>query len=448
MDALPSPSLTPSPTPPGLRRVALAGFITIALFFGGLGTWVATAQLQGAIIARGEVIVENYRKQVQHLTGGIVEDILVREGDWVERDQVLIRLNGETVAATRALYRARMNSLQAKRARLEAALADRTTIDWPQALQTRAAEDAELAQILASEDQIFAANRAARDSQEALYRAQIDQAESLEAGLARQEASIQAIIASMEDEIQAKAKLLDEGHIQRLHILELERNQNNNQARLEDVRTDRAQAEKRVQALELQISDLHQRYLQQAATQLGEVRDQIAALHEQLRPAEDAYRRLEIRAPVAGVVVNLNVRTEGGVIGGGQPLMEIVPRDSSLIVSTQVPTSKIDEVRRGQKAKVSLSAFSTRTTPKVDGAVSYVSADRMSTPQSSGERATQPYYLVYVTLDEDSLKAAIGDPSRLAPGMPAEVYIQTDASTMLSYILSPITGSLDRSFRE
>jgi HlyD family type I secretion membrane fusion protein len=166
-------------------------------------------------------------------------------------------------------------------------------------------------------------------------------------------------------------------------------------------------------------------------------------LREQLRPAEDAARRLEIRAPESGVVVNVNVRTEGGVIRGGEPLMEIVPANSRLIVSARLEPGKIDDVYVGQPAKVTLSAFSgRRQARKVEAQVTYISADRIESNQQP------PYYLVYLHLDPPSLQAAIGDASRLAPGMPAEVFIQTDARTMLSYLMSPITDSINRSFRE
>jgi HlyD family type I secretion membrane fusion protein len=436
-------SLSATKTPQlSYRSVIIAGLLCIGLFFGGLGGWAATAPLQGAVIAPGSVIVESYRKQVQHLTGGIVDSILVREGDRVEQGQVLIRLDGEAVEANRDLYRARMDSLQARQARLYTVLDNAEAIEWPSHVLQRAA-DPELAEVLRSETQIFEINRAARDSQELLYRARIRQQQQLVEGLQRQAVSIGEITQSMDEEIVAKRRLLDSGHIHLTHIMELQRAQNNNQARLEEVRTDRESARQGIESLELQIADLHQRYVQQAANELGQVRQAIVDLREQLRPAEDAARRLEIRAPESGVVVNVNVRTEGGVIRGGEPLMEIVPANSRLIVSARLEPGKIDDVYVGQPAKVTLSAFSgRRQARKVEAQVTYISADRIESNQQP------PYYLVYLHLDPPSLQAAIGDASRLAPGMPAEVFIQTDARTMLSYLMSPITDSINRSFRE
>ncbi|MFW6217326.1 MAG: HlyD family efflux transporter periplasmic adaptor subunit, partial [Desulfohalobiaceae bacterium] len=183
---------------------------------------------------------------------------------------------------------------------------------------------------------------------------------------------------------------------------------------------------------------------EEAASQLGEVRQSIVDLREQLRPAEDAAQRLDIKAPATGTVVNLEVRTEGGVIQGGKPLMEIVPRESELIISAKVPPDQIDDVRQGQDSNVRLQAFSRRYTKKVKGEVTYISADRIE-PEQKNE---SPHYLAYVDLDPESLKEAIEDPEKLTPGMPAEVYIQTEGKTVLRYILSPILDSMDRAFRE
>ena len=265
------------------------------------------------------------------------------------------------------------------------------------------------------------------------------------AGLEQQLRSTEQIRASLSEEIAAKRRLLSEGHIDLIHIMELERAQMSYQAEMDELNTDLDQAKQAVAAAELKIADLHLRYVQEAAEQLGEVRQAIVDLREQLRPAEDEVQRLDIRAPSSGVVVDLQVRTEGGVIRAGEPLMEIVPADGSLIISARVPPEKIDDVARGQRATVSLSAFSTRTTPKVTGRVSYVSADRAETSQES---ADELHYLAYVVLDEDSLQTAIGDSGRLTPGMPAEVYIQTEKRTMLSYLMRPLSDSINRSFRE
>ncbi|MFO7803433.1 MAG: HlyD family type I secretion periplasmic adaptor subunit [Desulfovermiculus sp.] len=429
--------------PTSSKKVILVGLIFVALFFGGLGTWAAMAELQGAVIATGNIIVEAYRKQVQHREGGIVQEILVREGDTVEKGQVLIRLDGERERATRDLYRGQMDSLLARQARLRAEKDKEQSITWPQALKERA-DKTEVKENMETEQEIFETRLAAKQSKIKLNRARISQLQSQIRGQERQLKSVAKTIDSLDEEIQVKSELLEDRYLDRSQVMELQRNLHSYQVRRDELETEIEQAREKIKELELEIEDLEKEYTQESAAELGKVRQSILELREKLRPAEDACRRLEITAPASGVVVNVNVRTEGGVIQGGEPLMEIVPQESALIVSAQVQPDQIDDVQEGQLANVRLQAFSRRYTKKVSGEVTYVSADRVE-PK---DQRTPPHYLAYIELDQESLQNAIEDTAKLTPGMPAEVYIQTEAKTVLSYIMSPITESMDRAFRE
>ncbi|MFP4428456.1 MAG: HlyD family type I secretion periplasmic adaptor subunit [Desulfovermiculus sp.] len=429
--------------PTSSRRVIIVGLIFVALLFGGLGTWAATAKLQGAVIATGEIIVESYRKQVQHQEGGTIDKILVREGDLVEKGDVLVRMDGERVRAERNLYRGQMDAMLARQARLRAEKDQESSISWPKSLVDRS-DVQEVQENMETEEEIFESRLAAKESQVLLNRSRINQLQTQITGQERQIQSVQKTIASLEEEIEVKSDLLEGRYLDRSQVMELQRNFHSYRVRRDELKTEIEQSRERIKELELEIEDLEKQYIQEAADQLGDVRQSILELREKLRPAEDACRRLEIKAPASGTVVSMEVRTEGGVIRGGDPLMEIVPNDSSLIVSAQVEPGKIDDVRTEQKASVMLSAFPTRYTPKVDGEVTYVSADRIEPKQQN----TPPYYLAYIQLDKQSLNNAIDDPNKLTPGMPAEVYIQTEPQTVLDYILSPITESIDRAFRE
>ncbi|MFW6314125.1 MAG: HlyD family type I secretion periplasmic adaptor subunit [Desulfohalobiaceae bacterium] len=437
------PAESRSKLPSSPKRVIIVGLIFIGLFFGGLGYWAATTTLEGAVIAPGDVIVEKYRQQVQHRDGGIVQEIMVREGDLVQKDQVLIRLDGEEIRAQRDMYRARMDSLLARQARLKAEINNASSIIWPPQLQKRA-QLADAAESMASEKMIFESRTAAKESKVELLQAQILTQRAMIEGRERQLESIQDTIESLQKEIESKEPLLEEGFLEVTQLLELRRSLNSNRARLEELKAEIEHSRQRIQELELEIEDTQKRYAEEAASQLGEVRQSIVDLREQLRPAEDAAQRLDIKAPATGTVVNLEVRTEGGVIQGGKPLMEIVPRESELIISAKVPPDQIDDVRQGQDSNVRLQAFSRRYTKKVKGEVTYISADRIE-PEQKNE---SPHYLAYVDLDPESLKEAIEDPEKLTPGIPAEVYIQTEGKTVLRYILSPILDSMDRAFRE
>jgi len=429
--------------PTSSRNVIIFGLLFVGLFFGGIGGWAATASLEGAVIAPGDIIVETYRQQVQHRDGGIVKKIKVREGDYVQKGDVLITLDGEEIRAQRDMYRARMDSLQARQARLMAEMENAGFITWPPELLERSHLD-DAAESMESEEEIFRSRMAARNSKINLLQAQIDTQEALIQGREEQLGSVRETIESLKEEIQAKDPLLEGGFIDITELLELQRELNSNRARVDELGTEISQSRNRIRELQLEIEDLKKDYAQEAASELGEVRQSIVDLREQLRPAEDAARRLEITAPMSGVVVNQEIRTEGGVIQGGEPLMEIVPQETGLIVSARVNPDDIDDVRKGQDASVQLQAFPRRYTQKVVGEVTYVAADRVE-PQ---ERDEPPHYLTYIQMDPHSLAEAIGNPDKLTPGIPAEVYIQTEAQTVLSYVLSPIIDSMDRAFRE
>ncbi len=423
----------------------IIGLVCIGLLFGGLGTWAALATLHGAVIAPGEIIVESYRKRVQHLEGGIVQEILVREGDRVEEGQPLIRLEAEQVLATRDMFSGQLDALEARYARLRAEQTGAAAITWPERLPDRS-HLPEIKTIMAGEEEIFQARLQAKEGRIGLLRAQIGQLESRIESLNEQMLSRRRIIASLEEELAAKRQLLEGRFIERGHIMELERALAGQQVSREEARGEILLSRQRISELELQISDVENRYHEEAATQLGETRQAILDLQERLRPAEDAARRLVITAPVTGVVVNMRIHTEGGVIRGGEPLLDIVPRQERLIVSAMVPINQISEVAEGQHASVVLAAFSPRHTPRVDGRVIYVSADRAE-PEGQ-QQNLPPHFLAYIELDPVSLRQAIQDETRLTPGMPAEVYIQTEATTVLRYILRPITESMGRALRE
>lgn len=424
------------------RNVILLGFAFVLLFFGGLGGWMATAKLRGAVIAPGEIIVETHSKQVQHLDGGIVKEILVRDGDLVEKGQILIRLDGERIKASHDLYSAQLLSKLAQQVRLEAELLGLDQIVWPETLLRSQLADAE--ENIRSEEMIFKSRRDAKNARIDLLRARIQRQSTVLEGNSEQRLSVKKNLLSLQDEIEAKRILLEGKYLDLPHVMQLERSLNTLRAQIDELDTRSRHAIEMKNELNLEIKDLEKRYAEEASAELGAVRQAIADLRQNLRPVEDALNRLEIRATESGYVVNLNVRTEGGVIRGGEPLMEIVPRESGLVVMARVEPSKIDDVKKGQHASVSLSAFPMRYTPKVTGKVTYVSADRVESKQ----QGIPPHFVVYVEMEHDSLINAIGDVTRLTPGMPAEVFVQTGEKTVLSYLLTPITDSISRAFRE
>jgi len=425
-------------------KIIVIGVLVIFLFFGGLGGWASVAKINGAVIAPGEIQVDSNRKTVQHLEGGIVREILVREGSKVEKGQVLIRLEAENIIATCDMYRGQKDALTIRRERLIAEKENHPRIVWPREI-TAHSRDANIAELRDNEEKIFQSRRVARDGQISLIEAQIEQLRVQIDSAEQQLASLQIMITSMNEELAAKRVLLAGRYIEKSHIMGLERTLETYKLQKGQVAGDSAKYRQQVAELKLRIQEVANQYHQQAVEELGKVQSGIFEMEDRIRPLEDASRRLDIVAPVSGVVMDLKVHSRGGVIAPREPLMDIVPHDNPLIVTAKVDVRKITEVTLDQEASVMLSAFKQRVTPKVKGRVSYISADRLITQSVQG---AIPYYLVHIDLDKDSLREAIGDSSRLTAGMPAEVFIVTKARTVMNYILEPLTISIHHAFRE
>jgi HlyD family type I secretion membrane fusion protein len=426
------------------RPIIVAGLLVILFFFGGLGFWAATATISAAVIAHGEVKVDTNRKTVQHLEGGIIQEILVRDGDRVSRGQTLIRLEAEQVSAAFDLQQGQRDHLLAVKARLEAERDFRPSISWPQELLDRRRMP-NIGAIMEGEEKIFRARRSALQGQTGLLQTQIEQLQILVRSLDEQAEAVDRIVDSLKDEIESKTILMEGRYLEKSHIMELTRTMDGHLARQEQLIGERAQTRERIAELRLRIQDLRTQYLQEAVTRLGETQSALFELEDRRRPTVDQARRLEITSPDDGIVVGLKVHTTGGIIAPREPLMDIVPGDMPLIVVAQVEVHRINDVHMGQQAELVLSAFKQRTTPRAQGTVTYVSADRLTTQTPHGNF---PHYEVRVAIDRDSLIQAIGDPVQLTPGMPVEVYIKTRPRTIMEYLLEPVTAGLRKALRE
>lgn len=424
------------------RRISRAGIVLIVLAFGGLGGWAALAPLNGAVIVPGQIRVDSYRKTVQHLEGGIVKEILVRPGDHVKKDQPLIVLEDVQASAMVDVLRNQLDALLARGTRLLAEKRRLTRLDFPADLAKRAA-DPRVAVILKAETGFFQARRKLVDGQAELLRTQIKQTQEEIAGLTGQVKSADENIAYLKEEQGINESLYDKKFVAYTRLLTFKRAVAEKEEKRGEYLALIAQAKQKTSELNLRIASLYDNYAKEATDELKEVEKNITDIREKLRPSQDALKRQTITAPIAGEVVDLKVHTTGGVIAPREPLMDIVPQDSRLIVEGKVRVDDITEVSEGKEADVQLNAFKQRTTPKVAGKVTYVSADALVDNTPAGP---MPYYQVYVEVDRKSLRE-IGD-LRLAPGMPATAFIKTRARTPLEYLLQPITDTLRKAMRE
>jgi HlyD family type I secretion membrane fusion protein len=434
------PCVEACPERPPVHRPILIAVTVIVVFFCGIGAWAALAPLDSAAIAPGKVTVASNRKTVQHLEGGIIRELLVKEGDAIEEGQVIIRLDDTQTRTTLELLRSRQDTLLAREARLIAERDGTDTIDFPPALMSRRGEAA-VAKLLTGEQAVFTARRRAIQGRIDIFRKRIVQLgkeiASLEAQVVAEDKQLE-LVAEEHDSVET---LVNKGVMDKTRLLGLKRAA----ARLEGSRGEHqgliARAEQRIGETELQIIDLENSSLNEAVSALREVQSQLVESGQRLHAAEDILARTEIRAPQAGVVMGLNVHTETGVIAPGQRLLDILPKDDVLVIEAEVDPNDIDVVWVGLSAQVRLTAFKQRNTPPLEGEVTRVSADSFT-----HERTGATYFLARITIDpaeRDKL-----DGGELYPGMPADVMIVTGNQTAFEYFLTPVTDSFRHAFRE
>lgn len=428
-----------------IRRLNLIGVTIIVLLVGGIGGWAATAQLAGAVIAPGVIVVESNVKNVQHPTGGVVGEILVKEGDSVEEGQVVMRLDDTVARATFGVVYSQLNENMAREARLLAERDGVEEIDFPAALKSRMTEKSVISAIT-GEQKLFEARRLARAGQKSQLRERVAQSKEEIRGLSAQQDAKEREIGFIGEELKGVTDLYGKNLVSISRLMSLQRDKSRLEGERGQYIAEIARARGKISETELQILQLDQDFRSEVLKDLRETQGRIAELKERVTAAEDQFKRADIRAPQSGIVLQLTAHTVGGVVGNGETVMRIVPRGDSLVVEAKVSPPDIDQVRVGAHATVRIVAGDQRTTPEINGVLTRVSADLTRDQTSAGQQSGQPYYLVRVSLPDDMLHRP-GD-LRLMPGMPAEAFIQTSARTPLEYLLKPLNDQIARTFRE
>ncbi|MEE4454452.1 HlyD family type I secretion periplasmic adaptor subunit [Novosphingobium resinovorum] len=423
-----------------LRRELRAGFILCGALVFGLGGLAALLPMTGAVIGSGEVTVSSYVKEIGHPSGGVIAEIMVRDGDHVRKGQALLRLDSTVSGATATYTGENVDQLLARAARLTAERDGTNGVTFPSELMRRAAEP-NIAALMEQERKTFTLRRDARRSMAAQLGQRISQTQA-EVASSRTKArsySDQAIL--INDELNATRKLYEKRYTTLDRLNSLERSASGLGAEASSAREAAASGTAHIGELRLQMGSLQADARSTAAAELMDVLARISELRRAQVAADDNYDRSVIRAPQAGTIDKLAYRTVGGIVPAGQTILELVPDDDRMIVEATVSPVDVDQVHVGQKAILRFSAFSARTTPELTGTVSHVSADR-----TDDKTTHSAFYRVTVKLDKDEL-VKLKD-LRLRPGMPAETFIQTSKRTMLSYILKPLADQFFRAFRE
>jgi HlyD family secretion protein/epimerase transport system membrane fusion protein len=415
------------------RLVRAAVFIMV-FFLGGAAAWGAIAPISGAVVADGIVKIDTNTKSVQHLEGGIIREILVKEGEHVDVGQPLIALEDTDASSGLNILTDALNAQLAREARLTAEASLKETMDLPQELTQDPARNIQT--LVRNEEALFKAKRKTLLDQIDLINDQITHEAEAVTSLQAQIEATEEGLRYVEEQLQAGERLTEKRAIDRNSLLELKRKLTQEKQSLWEKRADLAVRRQNMAGLRLQIVNLQNEYSKTAEDELKETRQLIFEAREKIRPVLDALQRKTIRATVAGQVINLQATTIGGVIKPGETVLDIVPQSRDLIFEVKVRPRDADSVRVGQPAKIQLSAFNQRTTPLVDGTLTYISGDAIVPPNTQDP----PYYLTHVRADLEPLSPP--SDRELTPGMPVIAYVQTEPRTFFQYILSPVTSGM------
>lgn len=431
--------LSEAENPKAWRPVVWTGFIVMMLFFGGFGVWAALAPLGSGAIAQGQLQVSSNQKTVQHLEGGIIAAINVKDGDIVREGDVLIRLDDTRALVEFELLRKQFLTQLGTRARLEAERDDLAEINFPQDLLSAVSDD-DVKEVIAGQRRLFANRISARDSQFGLLRRRIQKTREEITALQAQQRADARQYELIQEEIRDVRGLYEKGLARKPQLLALERTAVQLEGSIGNRKALIARAEQTIAETDFQLLNTQERFKTEVETSLREVQDQLIDLRDRLKAARDALDRTRIRSPQDGKVYGMRFFTVGGVIGPGEAIMGIVPLGDTLVVKARIDPVDIDVVEVGAEASVRLTSFSQRTTQPIDGRLVSISADIVEPERGN------PYYEARVELDRESL--AKQPTLELVQGMPATVIISTGDQTLLEYLLAPLVRSFELGLRE
>ena len=421
-----------------IKHVALAGWIIIALFFGGIGSWAAIAPLNGAIVGNAIIKVDGNRKSVQHLDGGIVKDLRIKEGDKVNSGDVLIVLDETQARAEYDVLSQQYMVLRATEARLLTELDHGSELVMPEDLKK---EGSYFKSVWSGQVSQFDSRRAALEGQRNVIREKINQLGSQIVGGEAQVKAFTDQISSIRAEAKDIAPLVERGLIARPRILQLERTAFRLEGQIADATANIAKARQAIAEQQQQIAQLDNDRMADVTKDLRDTQAKMLEVIPKAMNAKAVLGRMEIRSPYAGRVVALTVFSVGGVIQRGEKILDIVPDQDSLTIEAQIAVEDISDIRPNMRAEVHLTAYKQRIVPIIHGDVIQVSADRLTDPKTNN-----PYYVAFVRIDAEELAAMPN--IKLYPGMPATVMIPTIQRTALDYIVGPLVMSFNHSFRQ
>ncbi|MEY3281002.1 MAG: hypothetical protein RL674_987 [Pseudomonadota bacterium] len=431
---IPDVSLVTNDAP--IRAIGMAVLLGTV---GILGTWSYLAPIDSAASASGFVTVKSHSKTIQHLDGGIVKELIAKDGDIVSEGDILLTLDGSEIKAQLEILRGQQITFAAQVARLTAERDRLGLVNYPKEVQNLS--DARVVEAQQSENQIFNARKNAHEGEVSVLNQRISQLNSRIQGLQGQKTSKQELKASYSEEAKDLRELLAEGFADKQRLRDLERSISASTGEIASLSSEIASSEMQIGETRLQILQIQKQFQEEVANKLSEVQAQLYDINQRLTATIDKVNRIQIKAPSAGRVMGLSIHNVGGVITPGRPILDIVPQGEELIIDARVSPMDIDRVHVGLVAEVRFSAFKQALTPKMMGKLTILSADKLT-----DERTGAPYYSAKIELTPDSY-VKLGN-MELLPGMPADVLINTGERTVFEYLMQPITNAFARAFIE
>lgn len=422
------------------RGPILLGMLALVMLVGGFGLWASVSSIAGAVVASGQVEVDQNRQVVQHPEGGVVAEILVKDGDAVAAGTPLIRLDGALLRSELAIVEGQFYEILARRGRLEAERADAAVLSFPDELMAAAANP-DIAALIDGQARLFAARAETQAKSLEQLGKRAEQTQSQITGIDAQLAALATQETLIARELTDQRSLLDKGLAQASRVLALEREAASLAGQLGELTALRAQSEGKLTEIDLERLRLSSARREEAESQLRDIGYRELELAERRRALAGQIERLDLRAPVSGLVHAMAVTTPRSVIRAAEPVLYLVPQDRPLVIGAQIATINVDEVSIGQPVTLRFSAFASRTTPEVFGQVTRVSADSLT-----DEATRVPYYRAEVMLNPGEIDKLGG--LVLIPGMPVEVYIRTGERSPMAYLLKPLSDYFNRAFRE
>ena len=437
----------PSDPKPNIRRLGAAGmplfvgYLALIILIGVIGVWSVQARIAGAVIASGMIQVENNRQVLQHPQGGVVGELLARDGDRVNAGDIVLRLDDKLLRSELAIINNQLNELRARKGRLIAERDNSEDVNFDPLLAEQAALNPDVAQLMEGQARLFKARGLSLAQEATQIENQVGQAQDqIEGSLAQLKAS-ESQAALLISELADVQSLFDKGLAQASRVSALKREEARLVGEIGQIQSTIAQLKGDISRLEIEKLRLGSSRREEAISELRDLSVQEIELVERELSTRDTLSKMELRTPVSGVIYGSRVFALQSVISPADPIMFVIPQDQPLIVSARIESIHIDQVHVGQEAALRFSAFDQRTTPEIFGTVSKLSAD-VFTDETTG----QSYYQAELLPTESELEKLDGQ--TLLPGMPVEAFIKTAERSPLSYLVKPLMDYFNKAFRE